>query len=73
MIDFTLTPDRTYHIRTVRNEGRFRMFVDETLVLEAEVPDGVVTNTLQLHAVHGARGDQVYIDNVQIRTPKVQR
>ncbi len=48
------------------------MFVDETLVLEADVPDGVVTNTLQLHAVHGARGDQVFIDNVQVRTPKVQ-
>jgi WD40 repeat protein/tRNA A-37 threonylcarbamoyl transferase component Bud32 len=71
--DFTLAPDRSYRIRTVRNDGRLRMFVDETLVLEAEVPDGIVTNKLQLHGVHGARGDQVYIDNVQIRTPKVQR
>ena len=71
--DFTLTPERTYHIRTVRNEGRLRMFVDETLVLEAEVPDGVVANTLQLHAVHGARGDLVFIDNVRVRTPKVER
>jgi hypothetical protein len=44
-----------------------------TLVLEAEVPDGMVTNTSQLHAVHGARGDRVYIDNVLVRTPKVQR
>jgi eukaryotic-like serine/threonine-protein kinase len=70
--DFTLAPDRSYHIRTVRNEGRLRMFVDETLVLEAEVPDGIVTNTLQLHAVHGAWGEQVFIDNVQVRTPKVQ-
>jgi WD40 repeat protein/tRNA A-37 threonylcarbamoyl transferase component Bud32 len=70
--DFTLAPDRSYHIRTVRNEGRLRMFVDETLVLEAEVPDGVVANTLQLHAVHGARGDLVFIDNVRVRTPKVQ-
>jgi WD40 repeat protein/tRNA A-37 threonylcarbamoyl transferase component Bud32 len=70
--DFTLSPDRTYHIRTVRNEGRLRMFVDETLVLEAEVPDGFVVNTLQLHAVHGARGDQVYLDNVKVRTPKEQ-
>ncbi|HEY3393452.1 MAG TPA: protein kinase [Lacipirellulaceae bacterium] len=71
--DFTLAPDRTYHIRTVRHEGRLRMFVDETLVLEAEVPDGVVANTLQLHAVHGARGDLVFIDNVRVRTPKVER
>jgi WD40 repeat protein/tRNA A-37 threonylcarbamoyl transferase component Bud32 len=70
--DFTLTPDRTYRIRTVRNEGRLRMFVDETLVLEAEVPDGMVTNRLQLHGVHGARGDLVFIDNVQVRTPKGQ-
>jgi hypothetical protein len=71
--DFTLTPDRSYRIRTVRNEGRLRMFVDETLVLEAEVPDGIVANRLQLHGVHGARGDQVFIDNVLIRTPKAQR
>jgi hypothetical protein len=48
------------------------MFVDETLVLEAEVPDGIVANRLQLHGVHGERGDQVFIDNVKIRTPKAQ-
>jgi hypothetical protein len=71
--EFTLAPDRSYRIRTVRNEGRLRMFVDETLVLETEVPDGIVYNSLQLHGVHGARGDQVFIDNVKIRTPKVQR
>jgi hypothetical protein len=68
--DFTFSPDRTYRIRTVRNEGRWRMFVDETLVLEADVPDGVVANVLQLHAVHGNRGDEVYVDNVKIRTLK---
>jgi hypothetical protein len=71
--DFTFSPNRTYRIRTVRNEGRWRMFVDETLVLEAEVPDGVVANVLQLHAVHGLRGDEVFIDNVKVRTPKTSR
>jgi WD40 repeat protein/tRNA A-37 threonylcarbamoyl transferase component Bud32 len=71
--DFTFTPDRTYRIRTVRNDGRFRMFVDETLVLEAEVPDGLVANVLQLHAVHGMRGDEVFIDNVKVRTPRAQQ
>jgi WD40 repeat protein len=69
--DFTFSPDRTYRIRTARSEGRWRMFVDETLVLEAEVPDGVVANVLQLHAVHGLRGDEVFIDNVKVRTRKI--
>jgi WD40 repeat protein len=71
--DFKFALDRTYRIRTVRNEGRFRMFVDETLVLEAEVPDGLVANVLQLHGVHGNRGDELYVDNVRVRTPKMTR
>ena len=71
--EFTFSSDRTYRIRTSRNEGRWRMFVDETLVLEAEVPDGVVANALQLHAVHGQRGDEIFIDNVKVRRPKISR
>jgi hypothetical protein len=70
--ELAFSADRRYRIRTIRNEGRWRMFVDDTLVLEAEVPDGLVTKVLQLHGVHGERGDVLYIDNVKVRTPAVE-
>ena len=67
--EFVFESERRYRIRTVRDQGRLRMFVDDSLVLEAEAPDDLFAPLLHIHGIHGKQDDLIYVDNVQVRSP----
>ena len=60
---------RKYKIRAVRDAGRWRMFVDDQLMLESDAAEDLSLPELRLQGSQGKAGDVVYLDNVEIRTP----
>jgi hypothetical protein len=65
----TIETGRKYHVRAVRSPGRWQMYVDGRLVLDATLAYEHYLPDLRIQGTHGKKGDAIYIDNVVVRAP----
>ncbi|TWU07494.1 protein kinase domain-containing protein [Stieleria varia] len=66
-------PGRKYKLKTVRQHGRWEMFVDGKPLLQADVPDSMWVPSIQIQGSFGKAGDVFFIDNLVVRAPESTR